>query len=79
MELCDFNLHDYIYQTWSQDVANKVPNFSNVDKLGTLGKLSQTYNIMIDLCNGLAFIHGSGFIHRDVKPRNGTWLYRDDC
>jgi len=51
----------------------KVPNFANRDALGPLAKLSQIYTIMVDISNGVAFIHGCGYIHRDLSPKNGTY------
>jgi len=71
MELCDFSLFDYIHRNWSPDTAVKVPNFANIDTLGPLANISQIYNIMIEISNGIAFIHGSGYIHRDLTPKNG--------
>lgn len=78
MELCDFNLHTYIYQEWSskEELAAQVPFLSRVDSFGPLAKISQIWNIMVDLANGVAFVHTSGYVHRDVKPKNGMRVRR---
>jgi serine/threonine protein kinase len=71
MELCDFNLENYIQQQWEQSMQEKIPCFTNDDMLGSQLKIAQIWNIMTDLSSGVAFIHLKGEIHRDLKPRNG--------
>jgi serine/threonine protein kinase len=73
MERCDFSLDDYIHQSWPDEIAGKVPHFANRDALGPLAKLSQIYTIMIDISNGVAFMHGCGHVHRDLSPKNGRY------
>jgi serine/threonine protein kinase len=29
------------------------------------------WQIMMDICSGVAFIHEQKYVHRDLKPRNG--------
>lgn len=37
---------------------------------GNLSDLARRLDIVEQLCSGLAFVHASGVIHRDVKPNN---------
>jgi serine/threonine protein kinase len=32
------------------------------------------WDMMEQIANGLAFVHGGGYVHRDVKPRNSSSL-----
>ena len=73
MELCDFNLETYVLQDWKPDVARKIPHFANFDLLTPPQRLAQMLTIMRDIVNGVAFIHRNNEVHRDLKPRNGTY------
>jgi len=79
MEICDFSLHDYIHHSWSPETAKNVPNFANREALGPFAKFIQICSIMIDIACGVAFIHGCGYIHRALSPRNGRYLVRQGC
>ena len=72
MELCDTNLHNYIYEEWDELMAIKMPHFTGVTSLGPLAQVCQTFNIMIDILNGITYVHNEGYVHRDLKPKNGT-------
>jgi serine/threonine protein kinase len=73
MELYDFNLHSFIFQKWDEEVKAKVPGFVNVGAHGSVAHELQICNIMMDISNGTAFIHGKGQVHRDLKPSNGKF------
>lgn len=65
MELCDGTLEEFILGT----------DFGS----SNCRTVSQILNIMIQILNGLIFIHRNGEVHRDLKPRNSflfslTWL-----
>ena len=61
MELCDFNLQQYIYEP---DTLNGMPTLD----------MQTMLKIMRDVSRGLAFIHENKKIHRDIKPENSTSL-----
>ena len=61
MELCDFNLQQYIYEF---DTLNGMPALDTQIML----------KIMRDVSQGLAFIHESKKIHRDIKPQNSIFI-----
>ena len=61
MELCDFNLQQYIYEP---DMLNGIPTLD----------MRTILKIMRDVSRGLAFIHKNKKIHRDIKPQNSTPL-----
>jgi serine/threonine protein kinase len=75
MELCDTNLHNYIYEDWDELSAIKMPQFTAVTSLGPLAQVCQTFNIMIDILNGITYVHNEGYVHRDLKPKNGIHTY----
>jgi serine/threonine protein kinase len=68
MELCDLNLDTYIYQRWTQKLIERIPNFATAT---TTERATQVSRILLDIANGLAFIHGHREVHRDLKPQNG--------
>ena len=62
MELCEFNLEQYIYDFDTADRTLPVLNMTTVLK------------IMQEVSRGLAFIHESRKVHRDIKPQNSMFL-----
>jgi serine/threonine protein kinase len=80
MELCDINLHDYLYgdrpvtiKAWQEgslsDPVFVLPNCSDLLRIRNL------WVIMVHITSGLEFIHREGYVHRDLKPRNGKTPY----
>jgi serine/threonine protein kinase len=76
MELCDLNLERWIYRTWDEATAKKLPFLTA--ELPPRARLGQVWDIMEDITGAVAFIHKEHEIHRDLKPSNGlcpskTW------
>jgi serine/threonine protein kinase len=70
MELCELSLDNYIQMSWTQMMKENVPHLTSSD-LPPKTKTSHVWEIMEDITQGVAFIHQRGWIHRDLKPRNG--------
>lgn len=68
MELCDINLECWIERRWST-VHEKTLPYMTADFPPRM-RMSQIWDIMEDVLNGVAFIHSRQEIHRDLKPRN---------
>lgn len=62
MELCDLSLADYMQGRQTEDLKMKAVAPDN---------LSQIWDIMEAIANGLTFIHSLNEAHRDLKPSNG--------
>jgi len=75
MELCHFNLDDYIRRTLPGQLRSKVPEFLDVDDLPLPSRRLQVHGILKDIINGVVHIHSAGLIHRDLKPLNGIALF----
>ena len=69
MELGDFTLENYVLGGKIEAPFEVLRNFGP-DVYSTYN-LSETSKIMEQLTSAIAFIHGKGEIHRDLKPRNG--------
>ena len=64
MELCDLNLEEFNRCQWKRiEATHRLP----------AGSLElETWNIMSQIADGLAFMHRQREVHRDLKPRNGN-------
>jgi len=69
MELCEINLENYILRKWPPAIVARISYFA--DELPARTRMSQVWEIMEDITDGLAFIHRNKEIHRDLKPQNG--------
>jgi len=69
MELCDLTLEDYIYR--NSPVSDSIPQF--VRDASSSSKAMQIWNIVKQIASGVTFIHSQDEVHRDLKPRNGTF------
>jgi serine/threonine protein kinase len=72
MELCNFNLDDYIQ-------GKEIPEFCQHDlkpskavKLPLEARLWNLWNIMEQVARGVEYIHMNNEVHRDLKPSNST-------
>lgn len=78
MELCQFNLDEYIHGERSTLLEALGPlswEFVVVDRSDKflLPQIENIWTIALHVADGLAFIHGFGQVHRDLKPRNSTF------
>jgi serine/threonine protein kinase len=72
MELCDLNLHDYIYRNTRPNPSESIPFFIK-DAPASL-KAQQIWNIMKQIASGVKYVHSHGAVHRDLKPANSISL-----
>jgi len=66
MELCDFNLDEYM----KHPATSLVGSISLNNTTLSMQRAKWIWDIMKDITCGLAFIHSEGKVHRDIKPRN---------
>jgi serine/threonine protein kinase len=72
MELCDLNLHDYIYRETPPNPSESLPFF--VKDAPASSKALQIWNVMKQIASGVKYVHSHGTVHRDLKPANSTSL-----
>jgi len=73
MEFCNLTLAEYM--TGKRDLVEQGLRLHLVgyDKLeGSVRRWSGICNIMLNIADGLEFIHGYREVHRDLKPSNGS-------
>jgi len=69
MELCDFNLHNYIHREPSTEPSESMPHIiTGMDSASSL----QIWVIMSQITVGVEYIHRKDHVHRDIKPANGA-------
>jgi len=71
MELCDLNLERWIYRSWDETTAKKLPFLTA--ELPPRARIGQVWDIMEDITRAVSFIHASHEIHRDLKPSNSAY------
>lgn len=71
MELCDSNLHDYIYRKDSNGPSKPM---TSVLRGAGLNLVLQIWTIMSQIAAGVEYIHEQRHVHRDLKPANGLAL-----
>ena len=59
MELCSYDLEVYIYHLWRPESYE-----------GANSRMDIVWDIMVQIANGVSFIHSKNEVHRDLKPRN---------
>jgi serine/threonine protein kinase len=65
MELCDVNLHTYIYKAHPEFMEPLVRPETGVVRFNV------GWKVLEDIAQGLDFVHKSHEVHRDLKPQNG--------
>jgi serine/threonine protein kinase len=72
MELCDLNLESYIFQNVSPEIIASIHDALAVNSQEASNRMVPVWRIILDICNGVRFIHEHQEVHRDLKPKNGT-------
>jgi serine/threonine protein kinase len=65
MEICDFDLETYLYHVREDKVGKILPHND-----ASSNRMKPSIEILMDIINGVVFIHERGEVHRDLKPRN---------
>jgi len=85
MELFDLNLDDYIKGKRSLDLIQSTDKQVFIRGDPPLQrKMQNVWTIMSHIADGLKYIHKHKYVHRDLKPKNGTFLllrfpFNADC
>lgn len=81
MELCEFNLRDYVNYHYNQPTVvfetNIEPNLSPTvvrKDSSIIERMQNTWTIGIHIALGLEFMHSTKQAHRDLKPGNGKFI-----
>jgi len=80
MELCDFSLYDYLayHKHQAPYLINLQRMYSLSDGFAYAGcsdemRLRNMWVIVLHIAQGLEFLHGHGYVHRDIKPNNSMF------
>ena len=73
MELCQMNLNDYISRAWKDPVPKEIQDLTS--PMGPREKVRMAMYIMLDIAEGVSYIHSHSEVHRDLKPGNGYSVY----
>lgn len=68
MELCDYDLHEYIYSIRAGKCLIRALQGSDASVV--LKELLDMLKVMNDITNAAMYIHRKGNVHRDIKPKN---------
>jgi len=72
MELCDYNLADYMQE---QRTRLNVGHYDDTNSQLIFAR--DAFDVARQICTGLEYIHASRAVHRDLKPRNGSFSYME--
>lgn len=72
MELCEINLKTYITRKWDPQVQIELQHLSAL--VEPREKVNMAMYIILDIAEGVSYIHRHGEVHRDLKPENGVFL-----
>jgi serine/threonine protein kinase len=64
MELCEFTLTEYIYYEKTND---GLPCFNSLE---SKSRVQRIWDTMMQISDGVKFIHDKRYVHRDLKPNN---------
>ncbi len=51
-------------------VSEEAPSPALLERLNRRGRLARLHDAALQVCEGLAHVHGRGLVHRDLKPSN---------